>query len=315
MPISPSGSNSSKEKEKYQMKKFIVFTLIAGLVVSGSLFAAKKMVQIKGSDTLVNLVQVLAEKYMEKNPKNPIAVLGGGSGTGIAALINGTCDIANHSRPMKDKEKKQCEEKGVDYRTFIIAVDGLSVIVNKENPLTEIPMDKIGAIYRGEITNWKEVGGKDMPISLYGRQSNSGTFVFFQEHVLGKQDYSAHMKRMNGNAQIVEGMIQDKAGIGYVGVGYVVDPKTKKPRTDLKILNVAKDANSDAYSPLNKAAVDSGDYPVARPLFQTSAGKPEGVVRDFLLFILSPEGQKIVEDEGFFPIGKGIIDANMEKMK
>jgi phosphate transport system substrate-binding protein len=216
---------------------------------------------------------------------------------------------------MKDSEKQQCKDKGIDYRTFIIAVDGLSVIVNNDNPIKEIPMDKIGAIYRGEITNWKDVGGKDMPISLYGRQSNSGTFVFFQEHVLGKQDYSSDMKRMNGNAQIVEGVIQDKAGIGYVGVGYVVDSKTKKPRTDLKILNVAKDANSKAFSPLNAAAVDSGDYPVARPLFQTSSGKPQGVVADFLNFIFSEEGQKIVEAEGFFPIGPGVIAENKKNMK
>ena len=297
------------------MKKLTAAILVAGLVLSGSMIAARKMVQIKGSDTLVNLVQVLAEKYMEKNPRSAIAVLGGGSGTGIAGLINGICDIANHSRPMKDKEMKQCEEKGIDYRTFIIAVDGLSVIVNKDNPIQEIPMDKIGAIYRGEIKNWKEVGGKDMPILLYGRQSNSGTFVFFQEHVLGKQDYSAAMLRMNGNAQIVEGVIQDKAGIGYVGVGYVVDSRTKKPRNDLKILNVAKDANSKAFSPLNKAAVESSDYPIARPLFQTSAGTPKGVAADFLKFILSPEGQKIVVAEGFFSIGEGIIAENMQKMK
>lgn len=297
------------------MKKILSLTLIFGLLLSGSMLTAQKMVQIKGSDTLVNLVQVLAEEFMAKNPRSPIAVLGGGSGTGIAGLINGTCDIANHSRPMKEKEKQQCEEKRIDYRTFIIAIDGLSVIVNKSNPINDMSMDKIGAIYRGEITNWKEVGGKDMPISLYGRQSNSGTYVFFQDQILGKQDYSADMKRMNGNAQIVEGIIQDRAGIGYVGVGYVVDSRTKKPRNDLKILNVAKNANSKAFSPLNRAAVDSGDYPIARPLFQTSASKPNGVVAEFLNFIFSAEGQKIVEAEGFFPIGKGIIDANMNKIK
>ncbi len=288
---------------------------MVGLLMSGSVLTARRMVQIKGSDTLVNLVQVLAEEYMAKNPRSPIAVLGGGSGTGIAALINGTTDIANHSRPMKESEKQQCADKGIDYRTFIIAIDGLSIIVNKNNLINEIPMDKIGAIFRGEITNWKDAGGPDMEISLYGRQSNSGTYVFFQEHILGNQDYSADMKRMNGNAQIVEGVIQDRAGIGYVGVGYVVDAKTKQARNDLKILNVSKDADSQAFSPLNKAAVDSGDYPVSRPLFQTSAGKPNGTVAEFLKFILSPEGQKIVEAEGFFPIGEGIIKADLEKMK
>ncbi len=297
------------------MKRIITLTLVLGLLLSGSLVTAQKMIQVKGSDTLVNLVQILAEEFMAKNPRSPIAVLGGGSGTGIAGLINGTCDVANHSRPMKDSEKQQCADKGIDYRTFIIAIDGLSIIVNKSNPLNEISMDKIGAIFRGEITNWKDVGGDDSPISLYGRQSNSGTYVFFQEHVLGKQDYSGDMKRMNGNAQIVEGVIQDRAGIGYVGVGYVVDSKTKQPRNDLKILNVSKDANSKAFSPFNKEAVDSGDYPVARPLFQTSYGKPIGVVAQFLQFIFSSEGQKIVEAEGFFPIGPGIIADNNKNIK
>ena len=297
------------------MKKLLTLTLIVGLLMSGSFLAAQKMIQIKGSDTMVNLVQVLAEEFMAKNPKSPIAVLGGGSGTGIAALINETCDVANHSRPMKDSEQQQCTDKGIDYRTFIIAIDGLSVIVNKNIPINEISMDKIGAIFRGEIKNWQDVGGSDMAISLYGRQSNSGTYVFFQEHVLGNQDYSGNMKRMNGNAQIVEGVIQDKAGIGYVGVGYVVDNRTKQPRTDLKILNVSKDADSKAFSPFNKAAVDSGDYPVARPLFQTSAGKPAGVVANFMNFIIRPEGQKIVEAEGFFPIGEGIVADNIKNMK
>ena len=298
-------------------KKLLLVVLVSlGLVfASSSSIAKQKMIQVKGSDTLVNLVQILAEAYMEKNPKTPIAVPGGGSGTGIAALINGTCDIADHSRPWKEKEINLAKENDVEPRRFIIAVDSVSVIVNESNSVGDLSMDQVGAIYRGQIKNWKEVGGPDKPISLYGRQSNSGTYVFFQEHVLGKKNYSPDMKRMNGNAQIVEGVIQDKAGIGYVGVGYVVDSRTKKPRNDLKILNVAKDANSKAFSPLNKAAVDSSDYPIARPLFQTSAGTPKGVAADFLKFILSPEGQKIVVAEGFFSIGEGIIAENMQKMK
>ena len=297
------------------MKKTILVALVTlGLLLPGTI-AARKMVQIKGSDTLVNLVQILAEKFMEENSGTAIAVLGGGSGTGIAGLINGTCDIANHSRPMKDSEKAQCKEKGVDYRTFIVAIDGLSVITHLDNPVKELPMGTIGAIYRGEIKNWKEVGGPDMAISLYGRQSNSGTFVFFQEHVLGKQDYAATMKRMNGNAQIVEGVINDKAGIGYVGVGYIVDAKTGKANPKLTILNVSKDENSKAYSPLDKKAVDSGDYPVSRPLYMTSSGTPKGVVANFFKYIFSKEGQEVVAAEGFFPIGKGILDENIKNMK
>jgi phosphate transport system substrate-binding protein len=297
-------------------KKLILVGCVAfGLILSsGSLFAQKKMIQVKGSDTMVNLVQILAETYMANNPDKPIAVLGGGSGTGIAALINGTCDIANHSRPMKDKEVTMAKDRGVTPHKFIIAVDGLSVIVNEISPISKLTVDQIGAIFRGEITNWKEVGGPDKTISLYGRQSNSGTFVFFQEHILKKQNYSQDMKRMNGNAQIVEGVSVDKEGIGYVGVGYVVD-KDGNPRKGIKILKVSKDAGAAAFSPLNKAAVDSGDYPIARPLFQTTAGTPKGAVLDFLNFEMSPEGQKIVEEEGFFPIGSDVLSENKKHLK
>jgi phosphate transport system substrate-binding protein len=296
-------------------RTLIGFLCLSLLTAGGMLFAQKKFMQVKGSDTLVNLVQILVEEFMAKNPDKPIAVLGGGSGTGIAALINDTCDIANHSRPMKDKEYEQAKDKGIITRTFIIAIDGLSVIVNPTNNVTELSMAQIGAIYRGEIENWREVGGANQPISLYGRQSNSGTFVFFQEHVLGKQDYSADMKRMNGNAQIVEGVMADKAGIGYVGVGYVVDQRSGKVRPGIKVLNVSKDAGGKAFSPLDKAAADSGDYPVARPLFQTTNGIPKGAVKAFLEFELSQEGQKIVEKEGFFPIGAGIQADNKKNMK
>ncbi|MDH4258038.1 MAG: phosphate ABC transporter substrate-binding protein [Candidatus Aminicenantes bacterium] len=296
-------------------KLILVGLICSGLILSGGfLQAQRKMTQIKGSDTMVNLVQILAEAYLVKNPRSPIAVLGGGSGTGIAALINGTCDIASHSREMKDKEIQMARDKGIEPRLFIIAVDGLSVILNENNPISKLTMDQIGAIYRGEIRNWKEVGGPDKAISLYGRQSNSGTYVFFQEFVLKKQNYSADMKQMNGNAQIVEGVSLDKQGIGYVGVGYVVDAKGNVKK-GIKILNVSKDANSRAYSPLNKAAVDSGDYPIARPLYQSTAGVPQGAVLDFIKFEISPEGQKIVEREGFFPIGSAHQAENEKNLK
>jgi phosphate transport system substrate-binding protein len=297
-------------------RRLLLVSLVSiGLILAGSFSIAKqKMIQVKGSDTLVNLVQVLAESYMEQNPKTPIAVLGGGSGTGIAALINGTCEIADHSRPWKEKEIDLAEQNGVEPRRFIIAVDGLSVVVNDSNSIRNLTMDQIGAIYRGQIKNWKEVGGPDKLISLYGRQSNSGTYVFFQEHVLGNKNYSPDMKQMNGNAQIVEGVIQDKAAIGYVGVGYVYDQKSGTVIKGLKVLNVAKDGNSSAYSPLDKAAVDNGKYPVARPLFQSTNGKPAGAILDFIRFETGPEGQKIVEREGFFTIGSVHVAENNKNL-
>jgi phosphate transport system substrate-binding protein len=286
------------------MKKTLVIALaLIGLLAAVIMAApAKKMIQVKGSDTMVNLVQILAEEYMNQNPGSAIAVLGGGSGTGISGLINQTCDIADHSREWRQKEIDQAWEKGVSPRFFAVAVDGLSIIVNEKNTLEKLTMAQVGAIYRGEIKNWKAVGGPDKPVSLYGRQSNSGTYVFMQEHVLGNKNYSTDMKEMNGNAQIIEGILQDEGGVGYVGVGYLYD-KDGKIRQGLKILNISKEPNGQAYSPLDKEAVDTKKYPVARPLYQAVNGKPSGEIARFLIWETGPEGQKIVEREGFYTIG------------
>ena len=287
-------------------RKFL-FSLAKGLLVGllifgvGSLLAQKKMVQVKGSDTMVNLVQILAEEYMDRNPGALLAVLGGGSGTGISALINGTCDIANHSREWKQKEIDQAWEKGVKPRFFVVAVDGLSIIVNASNPVNKLTLAQLGAIYRGEVKNWKAVGGPDRKISLYGRQSNSGTYVFMQEHVLGNRNYSTDMKEMNGNAQIIEGMLSDEGGLGYVGVGYLFDEQGQV-RKGIKIVPIAKDDKSPAYLPTDKKAVDEGLYSVSRPLYQATNGKPSAAAAAFFEFETSPEGQKIVEREGFFTI-------------
>jgi len=283
------------------MKKIAIIAL-AALALLGGLLLGAKMIQIKGSDTMVNLVQILAEEYMGKNPATPIAVLGGGSGTGITGLINGTCDIADHSREWKPKEIDQAWEKGVTPRPFVVAVDGLSIVVNAQNPIDQLTMAQVGAMYRGEVKNWKAVGGPSQPVSLYGRQSNSGTYVFMQEFVLGNKNYSTDMKEMNGNAQIIEGILQDEGGIGYVGVGYLFD-ENGKIRKGLKVLDISKQPGGQAYSPLDKAAVDSGNYPVARPLYQATNGKPNADVAAFIAWETGPEGQKIVEREGFFSIG------------
>ena len=301
-----------------KFKKWIaVAELALALVFTPILIAqTKKMIQVKGSDTLVNLVQILAEEYMGKNPKaTPLAVLGGGSGTGITALINGTCDIANHSRDITAKEINQAWERGVKPRVFAIAVDGLSIIVNEKNPLNQMTMDQVGAIYRGDVKNWQVVGGPKMAISLYGRQSNSGTYSFLQEHVLKNKNFSPDVKEMNGNAQIIEGVMADQAAIGYVGVGYVIDKTTGKPMKGLKVINISKDEKSQGYSPMDKEAVDTGKYPIARALWQSTNGKPGAAAAAFLQFELGPEGQKIVEREGFYPIGAKYIEANTKNLK
>ena len=278
------------------MKRFVASLIMMGLMLSfNNAIFAQEMVQIKGSDTLINLVQRLSEVYLEKHPDSFIAITGGGSGTGIAALINGKCDIANASRPMKAQEVKQAESHGVTVRRIIIAMDGLSVITNAKNSVNKLTVDQIGKVFRGEVTNWKEVGGRDMVITLYGRQSNSGTFVFFRDAVV-KADYSMKMNRMNGNAQIVESVKQDKSGIGYVGVGYVKDA------LGLNVVKVASQNGAGYTSPLNSDDVKNGRYPISRPLNQYLNGLPKGKVKKYLEFELSEEGQKIIEEEGFFPI-------------
>ncbi len=289
------------------MKRTKIFTALAlALLGLAGLAAAQraKMIQIKGSDTMVNLVQILAEEYMGKNPGAAIAVLGGGSGTGITGLINQTCDIANSSREWKPKEIDQAWDKGVTPRPFVIAVDGLSIIVNEKNPIGRLTVAQVGALYRGEIKNWKAFGEFAKPVSLYGRQSNSGTYVFMQEFVLGNKNYSTDMKEMNGNAQIIEGVIQDEGAVGYVGVGYLFDEKGQV-RKGLKVLEISKEPGGPAYMPTDKAAVDSGDYPVARPLYMATNGKPKGDAAKLLAWIVGPEGQAIVEREGFFTVGEG----------
>jgi phosphate transport system substrate-binding protein len=257
--------------------------------------ASAEMIQIKGSDTIINLVQKLAEIYMQQNPSVKISVTGGGSGTGIAALINKKCAIANSSRAINAKEVESAVAVGVSPSRIVIAIDGLSVVVNGQNPVAKLTVDQIGKIFRGEIRNWSEVGGNNMPINLYGRQSNSGTYGFFREMVL-KGEYSSKMNSMNGSSQIAEAVKADPSGIGYIGVGYA------KSASGVTILDVAMKDGGSYISPLDKAAVESGEYPIARPLYQYVNGTPSGTAKAFLTFELSEQGQRIVEEEGFYPV-------------
>jgi phosphate transport system substrate-binding protein len=193
----------------------------------------------------------------------------------------------------------------------VFATDGISAIVHPDNPLSKLTLEQLGRIFKGDIGNWKEVGGPDMKISLYGRQSNSGTFVFFREFVV-KGDYSPHKKAMNGNAQIVEGVQRDKAGIGYVAVGYVVSEKGEvKP--GVKVLNIARDARSEAFNPAKMENVMSGKYPISRPLNQYLVGKPSGKLLDFIKFELGREGQEIVRKKGFFPVQEKWMEFNKKQ--
>jgi phosphate transport system substrate-binding protein len=283
-----------------------VMILASALMMALSGVSQAQMLQIKGSDTMVNLVQRLAEEYMKKNPSKKLAVTGGGSGTGIAAVINKKCDIANASRGMKESEVAQAMKNGVNPTRVVIAIDAISVIVHGSNKIDRLTVDQIGKIFRGEITNWSELGGANMPIKLYGRQSNSGTFGFFMDNVL-KGDYSPKMNRMNGNAQIVEAVKTDPSAVGYVGAGYV-----KKSQTGLKVIKVARNAASSYGDPLIESDVKGGAYPIARPLNQYVAGVPAGAVKEFLAFEVSAQGQKVVEDAGFYSLSKDYQDYNIK---
>lgn len=286
----------------------MVFTLMAGM---GQVEANDGFFEIRGSDTQVNLTGNLAEAFMDLNPEAVISVTGGGSGTGIAGIINNQFALANSSREISEAEMEQARERGVEPVRIVIALDALSVVVHEDNLVSELTVDQIGAIFRGEITNWSEVGGEDKEISMYGRQSNSGTYVFFREYVV-KGDYSEDKMRMNGNAQIVEGVLSDDSGIGYVGVGYTVDEG--EVIDGLKMVNVAIDENSPYVSPMDPANVADGSYPVARPLHHYSNGQPEGMVREYIEFVLSDEGQQVAVDSGFYPITDEYREINRENL-
>ncbi|MEW6186800.1 MAG: PstS family phosphate ABC transporter substrate-binding protein [Thermodesulfobacteriota bacterium] len=283
------------------MKKMIksIMSLCLLFAVPNLVFSAT-FVQVKGSDTEVNVVQRLAEDFMKKNPNYSIAVTGGGSGVGIAAIINKTTDLANASRPMKDTEIAKAKANGVNPIGVAFAVDGLSVIVNPKNTVKTLTMDQIGQIYRGEVSNWKQVGGPEIPITLYGRQPNSGTFVFFREAVV-RGEYSNKMNQMNGNAQILEAVKKDSGGIGYVGIGYVVDDKGKV-NPGISVLDVAKDSRSKAATPLKLENILSGAYPLTRPLYQYFDGNKRAKVEAFIKYELSPEGVAVIQKDGFYPL-------------
>lgn len=292
---------------------FAKIKIVSAIAMSAVLLSAcggsqkrQNAIQISGSDSEVNMVQNLAEAYMKKFPEQSIAVTGGGSGTGIAAIINQQTDIANSSREMNETEYQQARAQGVEPMAIPFAIDGLAVIINHELPITELTIEQISNVYKGSITNWSELGGPDLPITVYGRQSNSGTYVYFRDNVV-KADYTNNMRNMNGTAQIVEAVRSDQSAIGYVGIGYIVD-KDGKVADRISVMNVSANAETPAYSPLNKENVESGLYPISRALYQFTNGMPEGPMLDFIRYELSPEGQQVVANAGYYPLGQKYFD-------
>lgn len=265
---------------------------------------------IKGSDTEVQLVSALAEAFSKQSTDTKIAVAGGGSATGIAALLNGDIDIANSSRQMSESERKQAEEKGMTIGEFILARDGLSLIVHPDNPVRSLTIEQAGKLFSGEVKNWKEVGGPDAPVSLYGRQSTSGTFTFFRSTVVNGE-YALTMRNMESTQAIVDAIKTDVNGIGYAGVGYVKN-EDGTPRSGIHIVPVRTEKGD--ISPLDAAAVEAGTYPITRVIYQYVAEVPDAdsPMAEFLRFEGSKEGQVIVEKTGFYrasPADRSLNDA------
>lgn len=253
---------------------------------------ASRPVTLKGSDTMVILGQRWAETYMAHHPHATIQVTGGGSGTGIAALINGTTDICQASRPMKDEEKQQIAQKyGAPPIETLVAKDGLSIYLNEKNPVKELSFAQLKDIYTGQVTNWKQVGGASAPITCYGRENNSGTYTFFKEHVLGNADYAPGVQALPGTAAVVNAVAKDANSIGYGGAAYA---------QGVHDCAVKKDASSPAVLP-SEATVHDGSYPIARGLFWYTRKAPEGAIKDFVDFALSDSGQALAKEVGYFP--------------
>jgi phosphate transport system substrate-binding protein len=259
----------------------------------------KTTVQIKGSDTMVNLSQAWAEQFMKTHPGTSIAVTGGGSGNGITSLISNTCDIAEVSREMKESEIALARQKGIDPVKNIVALDGLAVAVNAANPVNQLTIAQLADIFTGKVKNWQELGGHEGRIVLLSREVNSGTHVYFKEHVLrhgiadAKDEFSPEALLLPSSQAIVDEVTQNTDAIGYFGMGYITP--------HLKVLKIAVDDKSPGYAPAIEL-IQQNIYPISRPLIMYTKGEPAGLTKTFMEFIRSPEGQQVVRKMDFVPV-------------
>ena len=255
-------------------------------------------IQDTGSDTLVNLALAWAERYMEENPQVRISVTGGGSGTGIASLINGTVQIANASREMSSEEIAEAKKNGITPVRFTVALDAIAVVANRQNPVSGLTLQQLSDLYTGRMTRWSEVGPGTGPVVLLSRESNSGTYVYFLEQVvrLGNAEsrllFSPETLLMPSSQGISSEVLQNPNAIGYDGLGYVTP--------DQKVIAVARSSAGPYVAPSARSVLD-GSYPIARPLFMYTAGEPSGAVKKYLQWVTG-KGQSLVRDIGFVPL-------------
>jgi phosphate transport system substrate-binding protein len=278
---------------RWSLAILLISLLLTACGGGGGTDAGRQIVTIKGSDTMVILGQRWAENYMGLHPGTRVQITGGGSGTGIAALINGGTDICESSRPMKDKEKEQVRARhGKEVKEIPVALDGIAIYVHQSSPLQSISEPQLKAIYTGKITNWRDVGGRDERIVAYSRENNSGTYVFFKEHVLDNEDFAREVQTLPGTAAVVNAVSKDPASVGYGGIAYA---------TGIRALPVRRDETSEAIQP-SLQTVQSGLYPLSRNLFFYTIGEPAGETKSFIDWVLSAEGQKVCEAVGYYPL-------------
>lgn len=275
------------------MKKILGLSTLVLVALVSLVIGQGKGIKVKGSDTVLPLSQKEAEKFMKANPGTSITVIGGGSGVGIAALLDGTTDIAQSSRKLKMDEKLKLQEAGRNIKEVQVAWDALSLIVHPSNPVKQLTREQIEGIYTGKIKNWKEVGGADLAIVAYSRESSSGTYEFFKEHVMNKKNFGTSILNMPATGAIVQSVSQTKGAIGYIGFAYM--EKTVK---DIK---VSYDKGKTYIEP-TVANAKSKVYPITRPLYYYFDKKIEKQVSPFVNYILSAEGQKNVSDVGYISL-------------
>lgn len=286
----------------HSSKPFLAVTLLLGLLLSSCSTSPSQgttsTIVNKGSDTVVNLALAWAEAYKVVEPQIDIAVTGGGTGTGIAALINGTVDVANASRQIKPVEWEEAASNGVEPVEFVIARDAIAIIVHHSNPIEQLSIEQLSDIYSGKINNWSELGGDDRPIVRLSRESNSGTHVYFLEQVLRQGDiedstlFSPDTLLLPSSEGIMSEVRENPNAIGYDGLGYVTD--------DVRVIAVARDPSGAFVLPSVKT-VNSAEYPISRDLYMYTAGEPTGPILAYLEWVLQSDAQTIVSDLGFVP--------------
>ena len=281
---------------KYTLALIFFFSIVLQPAVQA---AENRMIQIKGSDTMVNLGQSWAEEFMQKRPEVRIAVTGGGSGTGITAIISGTCDIAQSSRDITPEELAKGKSQGNPIQITKVAHDGIAVTVHPGNPVSQLTVEQLSNIFSGKTKNWKEVGGKDLPILVLSRERNSGTHVFFLEHIVrqghakGPEEFVSSALMMPSSQSIVEQVQTSEAAIAYIGLGYVTSGQ--------KVIAVAKAAGAPYVLPKIETVLNS-EYPISRALYFLTRGEPKGTVKDFIDYVLGNEGQEVVRSLDFVPV-------------